>query len=179
MALEPTDDARCMCRGLHLRTNAFRTDGSLPGGLQKPCIVTHHLGLQLFIRSKEDRAGYRTIPFSSSSSTRRSQKGRSAGISKAKAASQRTASEYLEADFWELQEPLGLPSSFSGTHSQADVDAALLRASSASSSADPFQEQDGDPALAERRIRSLSGSASTSGRSSASSRGEYIRVCSP
>ena len=136
-------------------------DDSLPGAFRKDILVTQHVGLQLQLRHFEASKAYRRLcsPKTSHGRARPSPSG------DVKAAEQSRSAESLPAELWQLHEPFGGPSAAGSSH-QEDAKEGL-----SISAFNPFEEQDEDPALADRRRRSLSGRASSSGRPAAASKG--------
>ena len=137
-------------------------DDSLPGPFRQDVLVAQHVGLQLHLRHFEDSKAQRRLcsPKTSHGRARPSPSGR------VRAAKQRRSAEFLPAESWQLHEPLGGPSALTGSSHQEDAKEGL-----STSKCNPFEEQDDDPALADRRSRSLSGYASSSGRPAAVSEG--------
>lgn len=158
----------CNCRRDHLISSAVSRDDSPPSLSRDPLTVRHHVGHRLR-RFNAERASHKA---GSLTSSRRGPNTALPPQGSHRAAAERDESaEFLEPDLWQLEEPLGASPGLGSLDSQDDgVDAFWGAASSYSN---PFEEQDGDPALAERRLRSLSGSPSTSGRSSAAFKGKH------
>ena len=137
-------------------------DDSLPGPFRQDFSVAQHVGLQLQPRLLKDSKAHRRLcsPKTSHGRARKSPSGR------VKAAKQSRSADLLPAELWQLHEPLGGPSVFTASSHQEDAKEGL-----STSACNPFKEQDDDPALADRRSRSLSASASSSGRPATASKG--------
>ena len=137
-------------------------DDSLTGPFRQDILVAQHVGLQLQCRRLEDSKAYRRLcsPKASHGRARKSPSGR------VKAAKQSRSADLLPAELWQLHEPLGSPSAFTSSSHQKDAQEGL-----STSACNPFEEQDDDSALADRRSRSISANASSSGRPATASKG--------
>ena len=164
-SFEPRNhDSLCPCRHKHLIPTPLSRHPQVPSHLRD---CSTDLGFSLYRHRRKRLGGPSTVP--PVSSKRESDTPLSSWSSPQIYTEQGRAAEDLEFDLWQLQEPLGASAGSGSRDRRDDIDKALLYG--ASSSADPFQEQTDDPALADRRVRSLGASASTSGRASAASAG--------
>ncbi|CAK0786054.1 hypothetical protein CVIRNUC_009267 [Coccomyxa viridis] len=153
----------CGHRHLGSMPSLLHRDDSLPGPFRQDFSVAQHVGLQLQPRLLKDSKAHRRLcsPKTSHGRARKSPSGR------VKAAKQSRSADLLPAELWQLHEPLGGPSVFTASSHQEDAKEGL-----STSACNPFKEQDDDPALADRRSRSLSANASSSGRPATASKGQ-------
>ena len=143
-------------------------DDSLSGPFRQDVLAAQHVSLHLHSRHLENSKAHRRLcsPKTSHGRVRTSSSGR------VRAAKQSRSAELLPAELWQLHEPLGGPSAFTSSSHQKDAQEGL-----STFACNPFEEQDDDPALADRRSRSLSANASSSGRPATASEGGLASQC--
>ena len=158
----------CACRKDHLVPRGFDRDYSPQSRFTDQLAGKHDLGPHLCGNHLGRHAGTRAT--SNASSKKEPNTTLLSRSIPQKFTEQRAAAEQTEPDLWQLQEPLAPLAGSGGPERRDDFAEALLKG--ATTSADPFEKQDDDPALADRRYRSISRSASSSSRISAFSEGD-------